>query len=92
MSFNPCCCPLILISFPTDILPFAVKMKKGCLFSEVFKVLYLSGDSALVNLSVGTKMEIETRKVLGREWLSLKEYYAAMRIVQGCEKYKVMLL
>ena len=64
-------------------------MKKGCLFSEVFKVLYLSGNNTLVDLTVGTKMEIETRKVLGREWLSLKEYYAAMRIVQSCEQYQV---
>ena len=76
-------------SFIADTLPFAVKINKGCLFSEVFKVLYLSADSKLVNLTAGTRMSIEARTVLDREWLSLREYYAAMRIVQCCERYQV---
>ena len=64
-------------------------MQQGCLFTEVFKVLYLSADTALVNLTVDTKMDIENKTVLGRKWLSLKEYYAAMFIVRRCERYKV---
>ena len=72
-----------------DILPLAVKLKKGCLFSDVFKALYLSGDRLLIDLTVFCKMEVESEPLLGREWLSLREYYLAKMIVNNCERYQV---
>ena len=92
MSVNEHCYFIVITLLLNHLgrLPFAVKLKQGSIFSEVFKVLYFSSDSTLVNSSIFMKMEIETKTVLRREWLSLKEFYAANLIARCCEEYQVI--
>ena len=74
------------------MLPLAVKLGQGCLACEVFKVLYFSADSQLVDLTAGRKLEIETMKLLNRpdpHWLSLEEYYASLVVFRACMRYMV---
>ena len=74
------------------MLPLAVKLGQGCLACEVFKVLFFSGNSQLVDLTAGRKLEIETMKLLNRpnpQWVSLREYYAALVVLRACLRYMV---
>ena len=76
----------------SGVLPLAVKLGQGCLACEVFKVLFFSADSQLMDLTAGRKLEIETMKLLDRPdpyWLSLREYYAATVIARACFRHMV---